>query len=66
MKELLGLKGSIDKLEQAVTKNASVWWTFYRGIISGLGFFIGGTILAVLLVYLLTFFNTAPIIGEYI
>lgn len=32
---------------------SSLWWNFWRGIVYGLGFFIGSAILAAILIYVL-------------
>lgn len=42
------------------------WFTFFKGIIYGLGIFIGGTIVVALVIWLLTQFNDAPIIGPFL
>jgi uncharacterized membrane protein len=42
------------------------WFTFFKGIIYGLGIFIGGTIVVAFVIWLLTQFNDAPIIGPFL
>lgn len=64
--ETKDLKESIDTLEKTESKLVSLKWNLYRGIFYGLGFFIGGTILVAFLLYILSFFDTAPIVGEYV
>lgn len=48
------LKESIDALVKYNKKLSSVWWTFLRGILYGLGFFIGSAILAAATIYVLS------------
>jgi uncharacterized phage infection (PIP) family protein YhgE len=64
--EITDLKKEIEILNKKQEKIISLAWTFYRGIFYGLGFFVGGTVIVGILIYVLSFFNTAPIIGEYI
>jgi len=66
MSETTELRDAMRKLETAQTKNLSLSWNFYRGIVYGFGFFIGGTLLIGVIIYVLSFFDTAPIIGEYV
>jgi len=66
MSETTELKEAVDKLEAAQTKSLSLSWNLYRGIAYGFGFFIGGTLLIGVIIYVLSFFDTAPIVGEYI
>lgn len=39
---------------------------FFRGIFFGLGSVLGGTIVVALIVWILSFFVSAPLIGEYL
>ena len=41
-------------------------FTFLKGIMYGLGIFIGGTIVVALVIWLLTQFNNVPIIGPFL
>ncbi|MCA9350205.1 hypothetical protein H6794_02295 [Candidatus Nomurabacteria bacterium] len=41
-------------------------FTFLRGMVYGLGLFIGGTIVVALVIWILTQFNEAPIIGPFL
>jgi len=66
MSETTELRDAIRKLEAAQSKSLSLSWNFYRGIVYGLGFFIGGTLLIGFIIYILSFFDTAPIIGEFV
>jgi polyferredoxin len=66
MSETTELKESIVKLEKAQNKANSLSWNFYKGVIYGLGFFIGGTLLIGVIIYVLSFFDTAPIVGDYV
>ena len=66
MIETSELKEAINKLEMVEKKAISLKWNFYRGIFYGFGFFVGGTLIVGAIIYILSFLNTAPIIGEYI
>lgn len=41
-------------------------FTFLKGIINGLGIFIGGTIVVALVIWILTQFNNVPVIGPFL
>ncbi|MBP9813113.1 hypothetical protein KBC51_01585 [Candidatus Saccharibacteria bacterium] len=41
-------------------------FTFMRGVVYGLGIFIGGTIIVAIVIGVLTQFNDAPIIGPFL
>lgn len=41
-------------------------FTFLKGIVYGLGIFIGGTIVVALVIWLLTQFNDVPVIGPFL
>lgn len=43
-----------------------LWFSFLRGIVYGLGIFIGGTIIVALVFWFLGQFDEAPIIGPVI
>lgn len=60
------LIASLKNLARQEQKLASLRWTFYRGIIYGFGFFIGSILLVALFLYILSFFDTAPVIGRFI
>lgn len=60
------LKESLERLTYYENKLASLKWTFWRGIFYGFGFFVGSVVLAALFIYILSLFDTAPIIGEYV
>ncbi|MFH0912263.1 MAG: DUF5665 domain-containing protein [Patescibacteria group bacterium] len=55
----------LDELMKLQEKQASLHWNFYRGIFYGFGFFIGSVLLIGVVIYILSFINTVPIIGEY-
>lgn len=42
-----------------------IWSSFVRGIFTGLGTVIGATLVVALLLWILSFFGTFPIIGEF-
>ncbi len=59
----------IRKLAEAVTKlnkHQSAWYSFGRGIMSALGYFVGAAILVGVIVYLLQRVDLVPIIGEWL
>lgn len=43
-----------------------LWFGFLRGIVYGLGIFIGGTIIVAIVISVLTQFNDLPIAGPFI
>lgn len=43
-----------------------LWFSFLRGIVYGLGIFIGGTIVVAIVVSVLTQFNSVPVIGPFV
>lgn len=43
-----------------------LWFGFLRGIVYGLGIFIGGTIVVALVIWILSQFNQVPVIGPFI
>lgn len=43
-----------------------LWFSFLRGIVYGLGIFIGGTIVVAIVLSVLTQFNDAPVIGPFV
>ena len=56
------------KLEELIIlqkKQTSLRWNFYRGIIYGFGFFVGSVLLIGAVIYILSFINTIPMIGEF-
>lgn len=56
----------IKKLEKYEGKLSSLWWNFWRGIVYGLGFFIGSALLAAVLIYVLSKIQGWAFIGDYI
>lgn len=47
-------------------KQQSLWHSFLRGILSGLGSVLGATIIVALIAYLLRNINLVPIIGDWL
>lgn len=43
-----------------------LWFGFLRGIVTGLGIFIGGTIVVALVLWVLVQLNDAPVIGPFV
>jgi hypothetical protein len=43
-----------------------MWSSFVRGVMLGFGTVIGGTLVVAMLIWLLSFFGGAPVIGEYL
>lgn len=66
MSETTELTKAIKELDKKQQKVVSLSWNFYRGIFYGLGFFVGGTLLVGGILYLMSLFDTAPIIGDYV
>jgi len=60
------LNQQLSKMIALKEKQLSLWQNFLRGVFQGFGVFIGSVILIGILIYLLSFINTVPIIGDYI
>jgi len=43
-----------------------LWFSFLRGVVYGLGLFIGGTIVVAFVLWTLTKFNHVPVVGPFI
>lgn len=48
------------------SKKRFLTYSFLKGILYGLGIFIGGTIVVALLIWILTQFNSVPILSPFI
>jgi hypothetical protein len=48
-----------------VNKKQAILFTFYKGLASGFGAVIGGTIIVALLLWLLSQFGQVPLIGHF-
>lgn len=61
-KELLELGEKLQNFYDSgyVNKKQALWFSFAKGLLSGFGAFLGGTILIALLLWLLTFFQDVP------
>lgn len=53
-KEITELSEEVNHLAKIEKKQASVWWTFLRAIMYGLGFFIGSAVLAAAVLLILS------------
>lgn len=60
------LAKAIEGLTKSQDKTASAWWTFIRGAMYGLGFFIGSAILAAIVIIILSKLQTFGTIGSFI
>jgi len=49
-----------------VNKKQALLFSFYKGLASGLGTFLGGTIVIGLLIWILSLFNQVPLAGHLI
>ncbi len=49
-----------------VSKKSALYFSFVKGLASGAGAFIGGTVVIGLLLWVLGLFNQAPIVGHFI
>lgn len=47
-------------------KNQAYKTSFFKGIFSGLGGVIGATLVAALIIWLLSFFGNVPLIGKFV
>jgi len=65
-KELLELGKKLQQFYDAgyVNKKQAVLFSFYKGVASGLGAFLGGTIVIALLVWILSLFHQLPFAGH--
>lgn len=43
-----------------------IWFTLVRGVVYGIGLFIGGTIVVAILLSVLSHFNTVPFVNEIV
>jgi hypothetical protein len=53
-------------LEKYERKLSSLWWNFWRGIVYGLGFFIGSALLAAVIIYIMSKISGWAYIGHYV
>ncbi len=60
--EIRNLTTAVAKLD----RHQSPWYSFGRGIMSALGYFVGAALLVGLIVYLLQRVNLVPIIGDWL
>lgn len=61
-----GLEQEVMRLRKVEQKRLAFWPNFLSGIASGFGFFIGSAILVGVAIYFFSFFNTVPIVGNYV
>lgn len=59
------------KLEQFynlgyINKKQALLFSFYKGIASGIGVFLGGTIVIGLLIWVLGLFGEVPLVGRFV
>lgn len=66
MTEITDLTTEITRLRTAEEKNNSLKWNFLRGVVTGLGFFIGSVIIVGIVISLLSLFDSLPIIGDLV
>lgn len=66
MTEVTDLTTEITRLRTAEEKNNSLKWNFLRGVVTGLGFFIGSVIIVGIVISLLSLFDSLPIIGDLV
>lgn len=62
----LKLSEALFNLTRAEQKRASVWWTFIRGMMYGLGFFVGSAILAAIVILILSKLQNWGNLGGFI
>ncbi len=69
--DIAGLRRELEKLNshKFIRVHNSIrrlmWYQFLRGLAMGLGTVVGATLLVSLLVFILSFVNFVPIIGEW-
>jgi hypothetical protein len=49
-----------------INRKQAILFSFYKGLASGLGAFLGGTIMIGLLIWLLSIFGHVPILGHFV
>ena len=49
-----------------VNKKQALLFSFYKGLASGAGAFLGGTVIIVLLLWILSLFNQIPFAGHFV
>ena len=65
-KEIKELSQEIGQLATIEKKQASVWWTFLRAAMYGLGFFIGSAVLAAIVIIILSRLEGFGSLGGFI
>lgn len=67
-KELLELGQKLEQFYNTgyVNKKQALLFSLYKGIATGLGVFVGGTILIALLVWILGLFGEVPLLGHFV
>lgn len=65
-KEITELSEEIGQLAKIEKKQASVWWTFLRAAMYGLGFFIGSAVLAAVVLIILSRFQRFGNLGDIV
>ena len=49
-----------------VSRKEALMFSFTKGLVSGVGAFIGGTLVIALILWILSLFSDAPLIGEIV
>ena len=49
-----------------INKKQALLFSFYKGLASGLGVFLGGTIIIALLIWVLSLFNQVPFANHFV
>lgn len=49
-----------------VNKKQALLFSFYKGIATGLGVFLGGTVVIALLLWILGFFDQVPLVSHFV
>lgn len=67
-KELLELGRKLEQFYNLgyVNRKQALLFSLYKGIATGLGVFVGGTILIALLVWILGLFGEVPLLGHFV
>jgi len=67
-KELLELGQKLEQFYNTgyVNKKQALLFSLYKGVATGFGVFLGGTIIIALLIWVLSLFGQVPLVGHFV